>query len=293
MSILSKFLTFAIFTSLIASCTSQKQIDNDILLRVENKESAYPRLSKDDKQILFQSNQSGHWQLFIMDISTKTQTPVLSDAYNNNFPDWSKDNNWIAFTSDRDGNEEIYLMHTDGSGLRRITNDPARDIHPYFSPDGKKIMISSTRGNGSFDIYRYTIATDSLERLTDTPDDETCARYSPDMKQLVFLKNNNTTDDIFLMDASSNAIHNLTNTPSSTDGWPMFSYDNNWIYYSSLESGSYCLYKIKLDGTNKTQLTTVLNEDEDARVCVARDGKWLIYNKRSLNTIDIRLLKNI
>lgn len=275
------------------SCSSQKSDVSSLLLRVDGKESAYPRLSKDDTKILYQSNKTGNWQLFIMDIATKTQTPVLSDTFNNNFPDWSSDNKSIAFTSDRDGNEEIYVMNSDGTGLKRITNDPGRDIHPYFSPDGHFIMISSTRGNGSFDIYRYSIDHDLLERLTDTPEDETCARYSPDMKHLVFLRNSIKSDDVFLMDVDHFTIRNLTNTPAEVDGWPMFSYDDHWVYYSSHDSGSFCIYRIKTDGTMKTKLTSGTREDEDARVCVSKDGKWLIYNRKTLTTIEIRALKNI
>lgn len=290
---MKEFFMLIVFTIALISCSSQKSDDSSLVLRVEGKESAYPRLSKDDTKILYQSNKTGNWQLFIMDIVKKTQTPVLSDTFNNNFPDWSSDNKTIAFTSDRDGNEEIYVMNSDGTGLKRITNDPGRDIHPYFSPDGHFIMISSTRGNGSFDIYRYSIDHDLLERLTDTPEDETCARYSPDMKHLVFLKNSTKSDDIFLMDVDHFSIRNLTNTPSEEDGWPMFSYDNHWVYYSSHDSGSFCIYRIKTDGTMKTKLTSGTGEDEDARVCISKDGKWLIYNRKTLTTIEIRVLKNI
>lgn len=281
------------FPIVLISCSAPKSDDSSLLLRVEGKESAYPRLSKDDTKILYQSNKTGNWQLFIMDIATKNQTPVLEDTFNNNFPDWSPDNKQIAFTTDRDGNEEIYIVNSDGSGLKRITKDTARDIHSYFSPDGHFILISSTLGNGSFDIYRYSIDHDLLERLTDTPEDETCARYSPDMKHIVFLKNSIKSDDVFLMDVDRFTIRNLTNTPTEMDGWPMLSYDNHWVYYSSHDSGSFCIYRIKTDGTMKTKLTSVTGEDEDARVCVSKDGKWFIYNRKSLNTIEIRVANNI
>jgi Tol biopolymer transport system component len=31
----------------------------------------------------------------------------------------------------------------------------------------------------------------------------------------------------------------------------MFSYDGKWIFYSSMENGSYSIFKIKTDGTGK------------------------------------------
>lgn len=238
---------------------------------------------------MFQSNRTGKWQLCLFDIKSGTQTSVINDGNNNNFPDWSLDNNWIAYVSDKGGDEEIYMAHSDGRDIRRITNDKGRDIHPYFSPDGKYILFSSTRGNGSLDIFRYTIETDKTERLTNTPEDETCARYSADMKQIVFLKNSETNDDIFVLNTSSFLSENITNTPGIQDGWPMFSTDGRWIYYSSMESGTYCLYRIKPGSKTKEKLTTAGEGEEDARACISTDGKQIIYNKRKGKTIDIRI----
>jgi len=275
------------------TCFSQTPDHSTLLYKVDGKESAYPRLSNDDKSILYQSNQNGNWQLLTLDIKSGKNQPVWIDTFNNNFPDWSADNEWITFTSDRDGNEEIYLKHNKSGELKRITNHPEKDIHPYFSPDGKYILWSSTRGNGSLDIYKYSIKTGKSERLTDTPEEETCARYSPDMKHIVFLKNGTSYDDVFIMNVVNAEIYNLTKTPTTYDGWPMFSHDNQWVYYSSAETSIFCLYKIKLDGTEKTKLTSPSRAEEDARVCVSKDGSWLIYNKRILNTIEIRQLKDI
>ena len=287
----SVFIIIFCFTAY--SCFSQTPDHSTLLYKVDGKESAYPRLSNDDKTILYQSNQKGNWQLLTLDIKSGKNYPVWIDSFNNNFPDWSADNEWISFTSDRDGNEEIYLKHKNDKELKRITDHPARDIHPYFSPDGLYILWSSTRGNGSFDIYKYSVETGMSERLTDTPENETCARYSPDMKHIVFLKNGPSYDDVFLMNVETADIRNLTKTPVTYDGWPMFSHDNQWVYYSSAETGVFCLYRIKLDGSEKTKLTNPAGAEEDARVCVSKDGSWLIYNKRTLNTIEIRQLKDI
>jgi Tol biopolymer transport system component len=255
----------------------------------DGKESAYPRLSIDGKKILFQTNQTGHWQIAIYNMDTKLQTRVTNDTANNNFADWSPDNRWIAFVSDRDGNEEIYLVKPDGSGLQRITNDPGRDIHPYFSPDGKYLLFNSTRYNGSFDIFRYTIATGKTEQLTSALQDETCARYSPDMKTIVYLKNDQQSDDVFILDLSNFLSTNLTNTPRSVDGWPMFSNDGKWIYFSSMENGTYSIYKIKTDGTDRKQLTFATKEEEHARVYIAPDEKRMVYNILKSGTIGIYL----
>ncbi|TND10188.1 MAG: TolB protein [Bacteroidetes bacterium] len=268
--------------------TSPEKEACKVLLGKDGTEYAYPRLSKDKKTILYQSNETGKWQLSILDIAAGSRKAITRDTFNNNFPDWSADNRLVAFVSDRDGNEEIYLVHADGSNLQRITSDAGRDIHPYFSPDGKYILFNSTRGNESLDIYRYTIETGKVERLTQTNDDETCARYSPDMTRIVYLRNGPTMDDVFELDMSNFLGENITKTPTVPDGWPMYGNNGKWIYYSSMESGTYCIYRVKTAGGSKQQLTTALFGEEDARVYISADGKTMIYNKRKGNGIDIR-----
>lgn len=243
-----------------------------LLLHEPGVENAYPRLSADGKRILYQSNRTGKWQLYIMDIATGTQQPITDDAHNNNnFVDWSADNAWIAFVSDRDGNEEIYRMRTDGSGLERLTDHPARDIHPYFSPDGKYLLFNSTRANGSLDIFRLDLTTKELMHLTSSMQEETCARYSPDMKHIVFLRNDAASDDVAVLDLSTGLTENLTRTPQVIDGWPMYSPDGTWIYYSTMASGQHSIHRVHPDGTGDETITQAAPGEEDGRWRIRAD----------------------
>jgi TolB protein len=107
------------------------------------------------------------------------------------------------------------------------------------------------------------------------------------MKQMFFLKNDDKSDDIYIYNFTTKTISNITKTPSVPDGWPMMSYDGKWIYYSSMETGHYCIYRIKPDGSGKEQVTSPGNGEDDARVCISQDGKQLIYNKEKGLTISI------
>ena len=290
MACMKKLLPCFLSLFFASGCFGQLLLNDRSILREENVECAYPRLSKDKNFILYQSNKTGNWQLYILEINTGGQKRITSDNFNNNFPDWSADNKYIAFVSDRNGNEEIYMMTRDGKNLRRITNHPARDIHPYFSPDGQYLLFNSTRTNQSLDIFRYNLVTGKTEQLTNTPrDHETCARYDPEIKEIVFLRNNETSDDVFVMNMNNGLTENISDTPFVMDGWPMYSPDGKWIYFSSLENGSYSIYRIKTDGSDKIQISHAKEGEEDARVFVSNDSKTIVYNKRSGKTIEIRM----
>jgi Tol biopolymer transport system component len=264
--------------------------DPVVLLYEPGIENAYPRLSNDGRRILYQSNRTGTWQLFVLDTATGEQQRLTTDAFNNNFVDWSADNEWVAFVSDRDGNEEIYRMRSDGTELERLTENASRDIHPYFSPDGKYLLFNSDRDNGSLDVYRLDLGSRELLRVTDSPMQETCARYSPDMKHIVLLRNSMTSDDVVILDVETGELSNLTNTPLVIDGWPMYSADGQWIYYSTTQSGQHSIHRVRPDGTGDETLTSAAVGEEDGRAFIGRDGRTLIFNKRKDGAIDIRRL---
>jgi Tol biopolymer transport system component len=273
-----------------ASTASPEPGEPTVLLDEPGVENAYPRLSNDGRRILYQSNRTGSWQLFIADTATGEQQRLTTDTFNNNFVDWSADNQWVAFVSDRDGNEELYRMRTDGSQLERLTEHPERDIHPYFSPDGNYLLFNSTRDNGSLDVYRLDLASRELLRITDSPMQETCARYSPDMRHIVLLRNGSTSDDVVILDVETGELANLTNTPLVIDGWPMYSPDGRWIYYSTMSSGQHSIHRVHPDGSGDEILTSAAPGEEDGRAFIGGDGRVLIYNKRKGGAIDIRRL---
>jgi pimeloyl-ACP methyl ester carboxylesterase len=264
------------------------------VLKMDGVENAYPRLSSDGSRIVFQSNRSGKWQIYVMNRDGSGQQALTRDSFNNNFVDWSADDGKIAFVSDRDGNEEIYLMNADGSGLRRLTNHPARDIHPYFSPDGRKILFNSTRGEiASFDIFEMDLNGKVLRQITDTRDEETCARYSPDMRSIVYLRGDVAlrNDEVFVMNADGSGVRNLTQS-TAAEGWPTWSPDGRRIVYASTEPGTFCLYEMNADGTGKRRLTEAQRPLRDARPALSAGSDALVFNRQEGKTIGIYMLKN-
>lgn len=272
---LSFLLTFFVLQNV--GLAQENNQNCDTILFKEGIKLAYPRLSADQQSILYQSNESGHWQLQIYDRVNQTTAFVADDSLNNYFPDWSPDNRYIAFTSDRNGNENIYLFDTETQKLQVITNNNARNIHPYFSPDGRYILYNSTVGNGSLDVYLYDRTTKTTKRVTKSMENETCARFSPDMKQLVYLKNSEKGDDIFLYTFKNNTEQNLSQTPHIRDGWPVFSFDGTSVFYSSMETGSFCIVQTDLNGKKIKQVTQADEETEHARFYPGSDNSSFIY----------------
>lgn len=254
------------------------------VLRMANVENAYPRWFGD--KILFQSNRDGRWQIYIMNADGSDQKNISNDKFNNNFVSCSDKGDLIAFVSDRDGNEEIYTMKPDGSSLKRLTNDPGRDIHPYITPDGKRILFNSARGNSqNFEIYSINVDGTNLKRLTKSIDEKTCARLSPDGSRIVYLEGSAAlrNDEIVVTDPNGQYARNITNS-AAAEGWPVWSPDSRRIYYCSDESGTFCIYEMKPDGSDKKRITTIQYPFMDARPEISADGKTLVFNRQVANS---------
>jgi len=255
-------------------------------------ENAYPRWSNDGTKILYQSNRTGRWQIYIMDIDGSNKRRVTIDKYNNNFPDWSPDNKQIAFVSDRKGNEDIYVMNIDGSGLKNLSNDPARDIHPYWSPDGKKILFNSARDDeDSFELYQVNIDRTGLKRLTNTEEVETCARYSPDGTKIVYLKGTpGGNDEVCVMNSDGTGQKDLTKSDSN-EGWPVWAAGGKQIIYSSTWDGQFCLFSMNADGSDMKRISIPEAPYYDARASVSPNGKEIVFNRQAEGTIGIYILE--
>ena len=60
---------------------------------------------------------------------------------------------------------DIYLLDLETKQLTRLTRHYAIDTEPTWMPDGKSLLFTSDRG-GRPQIYRYTLATGKIERVT-------------------------------------------------------------------------------------------------------------------------------
>ena len=177
-------------------------------------------------------------------------------------------------------------MKPDGSALKRLTSDSGRDIHPYITPDGKKILFNSTRGNSpNFEIYSIDIDGNNLKRLTKSVDEKTCARLSPDGSRIVYLEGSAAlrNDEIVVTDPNGQYARNVTNS-AAAEGWPVWSPDGRHIYYCSDDSGTFCIYEMKSDGSEKKRITTIQHPFMDARPEISADGKTLVFNRQITNS---------
>lgn len=177
---------------------------------------AFPEWSPDGTQLAVESNQSGNWDIYLMNaagsaMTNITQHPAPHDIY----PAWSPDGTRIAFGSDRDGFESIYVMDANGGNLTRLTNDPTRsDGYPTWSPDGTRIAFSAftAASDAGADLFVMNADGSELTRLTDHPADDLFPSWSPDGTRIAFSSSRAGDLDIFILYLDSMEIIQLTSS---------------------------------------------------------------------------------
>jgi Tol biopolymer transport system component len=266
----SLLLLFALSVAIAQPSLTLKKLTNVI--------DSYPAFSPDGKQIAFESNRSGNFDIYTMNIDATSLKRLTFDTSFDGTPAWSPDGKSITFASERDNDPEIYIMNADGSDQKRLTNAKGDDSHPKFSPDGKRIIFCSARSTPDLtvdwshqwiEIFSMNINGNDIHQISHFKTVSTFPSYSPDGTKIVFrmvidengfnwdLTNTKRNSEIFVMNSDGSNPMNISNN-AGFDGWPVWASDSKKILFASNRNGpanTSEIFMIDEDGKNLLQLT--------------------------------------
>jgi Tol biopolymer transport system component len=132
-----------------------------------------PEWSPEGDRIVYESNESGSFQIWVMDADGGDQTQLTDDPEYEAFqPSFSPDGQSIVFS--RCGEPlgliifcDIAVMDADGDNLHTILSDGHwANVRPGYSPDGKQIAFSTDRGGLQSALWVMDADGSDPERLT-------------------------------------------------------------------------------------------------------------------------------
>jgi Tol biopolymer transport system component len=219
-----------------------------------------PSMPADGRKILFQSNRTGHYNLWLLDFDGARSSPVVTTAKDQLWPVISPDGSKVAFTEIRIGRVEHFYKPLGGGSTELLCDEDCGPTVSGWSPDSKAVLIDSfSHGVRSrLAISMIELSPRRRTRLLEDPRyDLHQARFSPDGRWIAFV----ARDDAGSSQLYLAPFHNDRPSPSTewaalTDGstWdaaPQWSPDGKLIYFASTRDGYRCVWAQRLNGANQ------------------------------------------
>ncbi len=194
-----------------------------------------PRLSPDGSRLAVETSNEGGSNIWIYDVSGRTQIRQLTQGGRNERPIWTPDGERVTFGSDRDGTMSIYLQPADGSGdaERLTTAEEGIEHEPdSWSPDGR--TLSFARLDTSTLRGIWTLAPDGEtepEPFYDLSDsNQSNSMFSPNGNWLAYWSTESGTNEVYVQPfpAVPGVRHRIT---QNTGAMPLWSPDGSELFY--------------------------------------------------------------
>jgi TolB protein len=188
-----------------------------------------PTFAPDGSKLAFRSFRNNNRDIYVIHVDGTGEQRLTSDPASDFGPDWSPDGSEIAFTSLRSGHSAIWVMNADGSGQHQLTADEQEAALPGWSPDGTKILYSDgfCATCGESDLFVMNADGSGVTPITNSPENELSKSWTrsatgavADFSPLTPSGTHLSKGDIVVIEVSSGAVTNLTNTPGISEEHP-------------------------------------------------------------------------
>ena len=160
--------------------------------------------SADESKILVHTNETGVFNVYVIDRETKTRTAITEGEQTTYAVSFFPNDDRILFARDQAGNEIYHLYLLDGDEPPRdlTQGEETRETFVGFSHDGRSFFtVNNSRDSRFLDLYEWDATTLESRLIYQNEAGFNPALLSHDRRWLVLRKMNTTNDaDLYLLD---------------------------------------------------------------------------------------------
>lgn len=137
-------------------------------LIASTRHEAGPQFSPDGTRIVFHSDRTGHFEIWVCDFAGSNLVQLTSFGGSVSMvgtPRWSPDGRRIAFDVFVKEQGDIYVADVDGGTPQRVTAERSDEWVPSWSKDGRWIYFASDR-TGRMEVWKVPVAGGSAVQVT-------------------------------------------------------------------------------------------------------------------------------
>jgi Tol biopolymer transport system component/DNA-binding winged helix-turn-helix (wHTH) protein len=243
--------------------------------------------SPDGKQIVFASDRSGNYEIWVASSDGSNPVPLTSFRGRvTGTPHWSPDGRWIAFDSRPGARPGVFVVGVEGGAPRRLTAPATDGFVPTWSRDGKRIYFCSRR-SGGLEIWKMPAEGGETVQVTKTGGFE--AVESEDGKWLYYSRFGRP--GVWKMPVGGGAETSVLNKTTAR----FWTLADHCLYFMDLEAKPRATINRLELATGKTSRIARVEKDLPlafSGLSVSPDGQWIIYPQIDAQNSRIMMVEN-
>ena len=215
-----------------------------------------PRLSPDQRSIVYLSYAGDRPSAYVYDLASGQQRPLVDQPNMSFAPRFSPDGRWVVFSMSVNGNSDLYRVAASGGVPERLTTAPGIDTGGSYSPDGSKIVFESDRG-GSQQLYVMESDGSNQRRITFGDGAYGAPEWSPAGDLVAFTRTGAGGSAVGIIAPDGSGERILTRE-AGVEG-PSWSPNGRLLVFSRAEGPASELWTVDIASGGQRRLTTPLD----------------------------------
>jgi Tol biopolymer transport system component len=246
-----------------------------------------PELSPDGKQVVFESNRLGFWDLWTCNLEKGDCQQITSLHGTAGRARWSPDGRYIAFEFHPNEHSEIYIVEVPGGVPHILPTIPGSDnLSPSWSRDGKWLYFASKRGTEAFEIWRMPVEGGVPVQIT--RHGGISAVESTDGRYLYYSKFEE--GGVWRMQIEERDETQVLDIVG--DGWPNWALTSEGIFFLAFPKSSHPMIQFLDFASGKTHPVLTFERDPGWGIGASSDGKTLVYTQGDFAESNLMMVEN-